>query len=48
MNQLSGLVFRPATPQDGHHMWSLTESIGTLEQNTSYCYLLMAKMFFET
>lgn len=40
--------FRPARPDDGQHFWSMVEEIGTLERNTSYCYLLMAKMFSAT
>jgi L-2,4-diaminobutyric acid acetyltransferase len=45
---MSGPTFRQASPDDGKHLWRLVENIGTLEQNTAYCYLLLTHMFFET
>lgn len=48
MTPLSGLAFRPARPDDGQHLWRLLDAIGTLEKNSAYCYLLLARMFNET
>lgn len=41
-------LFRPARPEDGTFFPAMVSQIGTLERNTSYCYLLMARMFAKT
>ncbi len=42
------LTYRPAHPKDGANLWKLIGDIGTLERNSSYCYLMMARMFSDT
>lgn len=42
------LDFRPPTMEDGAAMWRIARDSGTLDLNTSYAYLLMARDFAET
>lgn len=42
------LTYRPAQTADGPNLWKLVGDIGTLERNSSYCYLMMARMFSES
>lgn len=42
------LVLRAARPEDGAALHALVEAAGTLEQNTLYCYVLMADHFRST
>ncbi|MCZ7682969.1 MAG: diaminobutyrate acetyltransferase [Sandaracinaceae bacterium] len=44
----SELVLRTARPRDGAALHALVAAAGTLEQNTLYCYVLMADHFGDT
>lgn len=39
------IVLRTARPEDGAALHALVDAAGTLEQNTLYCYVLMADHF---
>ncbi len=42
------MLIRTTTEEDGAALWDLVKVTGTLELNTSYCYLLMSKLFSQT
>lgn len=42
------MIIRTTTEQDGGALWNLVKTTGQLELNTSYCYLLMSKLFSQT
>lgn len=44
----ASVVLRMAKPEDGPRLHALVEAAGTLEQNTLYCYVLMADHFRAT
>lgn len=44
----SDLEFRPPTMEEGAAMWRIARDSGTLDLNTSYAYLIMARDFAET
>lgn len=44
----SDLEFRPPTTEEGAAMWRIARDSGTLDLNTSYAYLLMARDFAAT
>lgn len=44
----SGLDIRPPAMEDGAAMWRIARDSGTLDLNTSYAYLLMARDFAAT
>jgi len=44
----SDLDFRPPTMEDGAAMWRIARDSGTLDLNTSYAYLLLARDFAAT
>lgn len=45
MNNQNEIKFRAPKPQDGTRIWNLVGDSGVLEQNTAYCYLLLATHF---
>jgi len=42
------MLIRTTTQEDGGALWELVKATGQLELNTSYCYLLMSKLFSQT
>ena len=42
------MLIRTTTQEDGASLWDLVKLTGRLELNTSYCYLLMSKLFSQT
>lgn len=44
----SDLEFRPPTMEDGAAMWRIARDSGTLDLNTSYAYLILARDFAES
>lgn len=42
------MYIRTTTEEDGASLWDLVKTTGTLELNTSYCYLLFSKLFSQT
>jgi L-2,4-diaminobutyric acid acetyltransferase len=42
------MLIRTSTEEDGAALWDLVKATGKLELNTSYCYLLMSKLFSQT
>lgn len=46
--EASDLDFRPPTMEEGAAMWRIARDSGTLDLNTSYAYLIMARDFAAT
>ena len=44
----SDLEFRPPTMEEGAAMWRIARDSGTLDLNTSYAYLIMARDFADS
>ncbi len=42
------MLIRTTTEHDGGDLWELVQATGQLELNTSYCYLMMSKLFSQT
>jgi L-2,4-diaminobutyric acid acetyltransferase len=46
--QHEGILYRTPTIEDGASIWQLARDLGTLDLNSTYCYLLLGKHFSET